>query len=75
MFLIPVPDNCSANQYTATFNMQVVPTLGCPYFIVFDVHTLFISSHFQSWAHRKRIKLERSTAYHPQMDGQSEIMH
>ena len=73
--MIPVPYNFSAEQCTATFDTHVVPTMGYPYCIVFDRDTLFISSHFQSWAASKGIKLEPSTAYHPQTDGQSEIVN
>ena len=54
---------------------HVVPTMGYPYCIVFDLHTLFMSSQFQSWAASEGIKLEPSTAYYPQTDGQSEIMN
>jgi len=32
-----------------------------------------MSNHFKDWAARKGIKVEPSTAYHPQTDGQSEI--
>jgi len=32
-----------------------------------------MTDHFKDWAARKGIKLEPSTAYHPQTDGQSEI--
>jgi len=32
-----------------------------------------MSDHFKDWAVRKGIKLEPSTGYHPQTDGQSEI--
>jgi len=32
-----------------------------------------MSDHFKDWAARKRIKLQLSTAYHLQTDGQSEI--
>ena len=34
-----------------------------------------MSSHFQSWAASKGIKLEPSTAYHPQTNCQSEIVN
>jgi len=44
-----------------------------PYYIVFDQDTLFMSEHFKDSAARKVIKLEQSTAYHHQMNGQSEI--
>ena len=74
-FCIPLPHNFSAEQCTATFDTHVVPTMGKPYYIVFDTDTLFMSSHFLSWVASKAIKLEPSTACHPQMDGQSEIMN
>ena len=61
-FLIPVPDHFSAEQCTTTFDTHVVPTMGYPYYIVFDQDTLLMSSHFQIWAASKRIKLEPSTA-------------
>jgi len=32
-----------------------------------------MSDYFKDWAAGKGIKLEPSTAYHPQTDGQSEI--
>ena len=35
-FLIPVPDNFSAEQCTATFDTHVVPAMGHSYCIVFD---------------------------------------
>ena len=61
-FLIPVPDTFSAKQYTTTFDTHVVPTMGYPCCIVFDRDNLFMSSHFQSWAASKGIKLEPFTA-------------
>jgi len=69
MFLISVLDNLTAEKCTDTFDMHVASVIGYPYYIVFDRDTLFMSDHFQDWAARKRIKLELSTAYHPQTDG------
>ena len=74
-FLIPVPDSFTAKQCTATFDTHVVPTIGYAYCIVFDRDTLFMSSHFQSWAASKGINLGPLTAYHPQIDSQSEIVN
>ena len=74
-FLIPTADNFTAEQCTATFDTHVVPTMEYRYCIVFDRDILFISLHFQSWAASKGIKLEPSTSYHPQIDGQSEIVN
>jgi len=73
MFLIPVSDNLTAEKCTDTFDKYVASVIGYPYYIVLDQDTLFMSDHFQDWAARKGIKLEPSTAYHPQTDGQSEI--
>ena len=73
MFLIPVSDNLAAGKYTDTFDMHVASVIGYPYYIVFDRDTLFMSDHCKDWGARKGIKLEPSTAYHPQMDCQSEI--
>jgi len=73
MFLIPVSDNLTAEKCTDTFDTHVASIIGYPYDIVFDRDTLFMSDHTKDWAARKGIKLEPSTAYHPQMDGQSEI--
>jgi len=73
MFLIPVSDNLTAEKCTDTFDNHVASVIGYPYYIVFDRDTLFMSDHFKDWATRKGIKLEPSTAYHPQTDGQSEI--
>jgi len=72
MFLIPVSDNLAAEKSTATFDKDVASVIGYPYYIVFDQDTVFMSDHFRDWAARKGIKLEPSTAYYPQTDGQSE---
>jgi len=73
MFLIPVSDNLMAEKCTDTFDAHVVFVIGYPYYIVFDQDPFFMSDHFKDWAARKGIKLEPSTIYHPQTDGQSEI--
>ena len=72
--LIRITDNFSTEQCTATFDTHGVPAMGYPYCIVFDTEALFIASHFQSGAASKGIKLEPSTAYHYQTDGQSKLM-
>jgi len=73
MLLIPVSGNLMAEKCMDTFDMHVASVIGYPYYIVFDQDTLFMSDDFKDWAARKGIKLELSTAYHPQMGGQSEI--
>ena len=51
------------------------PYYGIHLLIVFDQDIRFMLSYFPSWAASKWIKLEPSTTYHPQMDGQSEIVN
>jgi len=75
MFLIPVSDNLTVEKCIDTFDKHVASVIGYPYYIVFDQDTLFMSDYFKHWAARKRIKLEPSTTYHPQTDGQSEIVN
>jgi len=73
IFVIPVSDNLTAENGPDTFDTHIASIIGYPYYIVFDPDTLFMSDHFKDWAARKGIKLEPSTAYHCQTDGQSEI--
>ena len=61
-FLIPIPDNFSAEQCTTTFDTHIVPPIGYPHCIVFDRDTLFMSSHFQNWAASTGIKQKPSIA-------------
>ena len=73
IFPIPVSDNLTAEKCTDNFDMHVASVIGYLYYIIFDRDTLFMSDYFKDWAVGKGIKLEPSTAYHPQTDGQSEI--
>jgi len=58
---------------TDTFDTHGTSVIDYPYYIVFNQDTLFMSGYFKDWAARKEIKLESSTAYHPQTDGHSKI--
>ena len=58
---------------TNTFGTYVPSIIGYPYYIVFDQDIVFVSDHFKDQAARKEVKLELSTAYHPQKDRQSKI--
>ena len=73
--MIPVPNNITTKQCTTTFDTHIVPTMEYSYCIVIDRETIFMLSHCQSWVASKGIKLEPSTAYHPQTDSQPEIMN
>jgi len=73
MFLISVSYNLMVEKCTNTFDMDGASVICYPYCIIFDRDTLFMSDQFKDWAARKAIKLESSTAYHPQTDGKSEI--
>jgi len=72
IFLIPVSDNLTAEKCTDTFDTYEASVINYAYYIVFDRDTLFMSDHLKDWAAWKEIKLEPSTAYHPQTVGQSE---
>jgi len=74
-FLIPVSDNFTAEQCTATFDIFIAPTISYPLCLVFNRDTIFTSFHFMDWAARKGIKLEPSTSYHPQADSQTYIIN
>ena len=52
IFLIPVSDNLTAEKCTDTFDAHVASVIGYPYYIVFDLDTLFMSDHFKDWAAR-----------------------
>ena len=73
-FLIPIPDNFKAEQCTRTYEVHLLLYIGYPNTIVFDRDSVFMSDHFQAWAASKGILLERTTAYHQQTDGQTEIV-
>jgi len=60
-----------AEKCTDTFDTWFASVIGDPDYRIFDQDTLFMSDHFKDWAARKRSKLEPSTAYYAQMDGQS----
>ena len=70
MFLIPVSDNLIVEKCTDMVDTHIASVISYPYYIVFDRDTLFMSDHFKDWAARKGIKLEPSTVYHTQRDGQ-----
>ena len=73
--MIPAPDNFTAEKCATTFDTHVIPSIGYSDYIVFDLKTLFMSSHFYSWAAGKGIELEPSTTYYSQTDGESEIVN
>jgi len=73
MFFNPVSDNLMVEKCTEIFDIHIASVIGYAYYIVFNRDILFMSNHFKDQAARKGIKLEMSTAYHPQTDGHSEI--
>jgi len=73
LFLLPVSNNLTVENCTDTFDKHVASVIAYSNYIVIDQDTIFTSDHFKNWAARYGIKLEPSTEYHPQTDGQSEI--
>ena len=62
---------------TPLFNIDqlIFPTIGYPVSITLDRDPLFTSYVFTEWARKKGIRLDISTAYHQQTDGQTEIVN
>jgi len=55
-----------AERFTNNVDTQVTSVVLYPYYIVFDLDTLFMLDHFKDREVTKGIKLNQSTAYHTQ---------
>ena len=53
----------------------IFPTIGYPVSITLDRDPLFTSYVFTDWARQKGTRLDISTTYHQQTDGQTEIVN
>lgn len=72
---MPLRANFNAQSVAAAFLQSVVKLHGFPQTIVSDRDKTFVSKF---WRHLTKLHgtvLHMSTAYHPQMDGQSEILN
>ncbi|TAQ83095.1 hypothetical protein B7494_g8581 [Chlorociboria aeruginascens] len=72
---IPVRDTQNAAQFAQVFFEKVECAFGTPRSIVTDRDSRITSMFWKEVCEHKMIKRRLSTAYHPQTDGQSEVLN
>ena len=69
---LPVREDIKAKQLAELYVARIVPLHGVPLRIISDRGSLFVSRFWQSFQSAMGTRLNLSTAYHPQTDGQTE---
>ena len=69
---LPVRDDIRASQLADLYLSRIVPLHGVPLRIISDRGSIFVSKFWQSFQTALGTRLNFSTAYHPQTDGQTE---
>jgi hypothetical protein len=69
---LPVHTTYNAKKYAEIYLDQIVRLHGVPKTIIFDRGAQFITRFWEQLQHALGTKLIRSSAYHPQTDGQTE---
>jgi hypothetical protein len=69
---LPVHTTYNAKKYAETYLDQIVHLHGVPRRIISDRGAQFIARFWEKLQHAFGTKLIRSSAYHPQTDGQTE---
>ena len=69
---LPVRDDIRASQLADLYMARIVPLHRVPLRIISDRGSLFVSKFWQSFREALGTRLNFSTAYHPQTDGQTE---
>jgi len=64
-----------AERFAQIFNDKIVSSYGHPHTIISDRDTRFTSKYWECLSKLLGIKLNRSSAYHPETDGQTERMN
>ena len=74
-FHIPISDDINVQQVCDIMDQLMFPTIGYPISITLNRDPLFTSYVFTDWARKKGTRLDISTTYHQQADGQTEIVN
>ncbi|XP_042485236.1 uncharacterized protein LOC122065461 [Macadamia integrifolia] len=70
-----LPSNFTSTKVVVVFVAEIMRLHGLPHTIVSDRDPLFLSNFRQELFHLQGTKLSISTIYHPQTDGQSEVLY
>lgn len=73
--LAPTEPETSAKHVAQLFHDHVYRTFGLPADIVCDRDRIFMSQFWRGLLDKINVKLRPSSAYHPQTDGQTEVMN
>jgi Integrase zinc binding domain len=72
VILLPCKEESGSEDVAKLFLEQAFPFIGLPRYIISDHDMCFTSRMFQEVCQQLEVKQNLSTAYHPQMDSQSE---
>ncbi|GJY39889.1 putative reverse transcriptase domain-containing protein [Tanacetum coccineum] len=74
-YFLPMKENDSMERLMKLYMKEVVSRHGVPIFIISDRDGRFISQFWQAFQKALGTRLDMSTAYHPQTDGQIEFSY